>query len=119
IIEGGTQATGGNYAFFTELPDLGRPGFPIAEIRRDGSSGITKHAGTGGAVTVDTVEAQLMYELQGARYAGPDVTARLDSIRLTQEGPDRVLVDGVVGEAPPPQLKVSLNTLGGFRNEMS
>ncbi|MGV9739834.1 acyclic terpene utilization AtuA family protein [Nocardia farcinica] len=119
IIECGTQATGGNYAFFTELPDLGRPGFPIAEIRRDGSSVITKHAGTGGAVTVDTVEAQLMYEIQGARYAGPDVTARLDSIRLTQEGPDRVLVDGVVGEAPPPQLKVSLNTLGGFRNEMS
>ncbi|SLJ31567.1 Protein of uncharacterised function (DUF1446) [Mycobacteroides abscessus subsp. abscessus] len=54
IIECGTQATGGNYAFFTELPDLGRPGFPIAEIRRDGSSVITKHAGTGGAVTVDT-----------------------------------------------------------------
>lgn len=118
IIECGTQATGGNFAFFTEIADLGRPGFPIAEIRRDGSSVITKHEGTGGAVTVDTVEAQLMYEIQGARYAGPDVTARLDSVRLTQEGPDRVLVSGVAGEAPPPRLKVSLNTLGGFRNEM-
>ncbi|MCP2321093.1 Protein of unknown function (DUF1446) [Nocardia amikacinitolerans] len=118
VIECSTQATGGNYAFFTELADLGRPGFPIAEIRRDGSSVITKHEGTGGAVTVDTVEAQLMYEIQGARYAGPDVTTRLDTIRLTQEAPDRVLITGVVGEAPPPQLKVSLNTLGGFRNEM-
>ncbi|MEU2255700.1 acyclic terpene utilization AtuA family protein [Nocardia xishanensis] len=118
VIECGTQATGGNYAFFTELADLGRPGFPIAEIRRDGSSVITKHDGTGGAVTVDTVEAQLMYEIQGARYAGPDVTTRLDSIRLSQEGRDRVLVSGVTGEAPPQQLKVSLNTLGGFRNEM-
>ncbi|WP_040799223.1 acyclic terpene utilization AtuA family protein [Nocardia higoensis] len=118
IIECGTQATGGNYAFFTEIADLGRPDFPIAEIRRDGSSVITKHEGTGGAVTVDTVEAQLMYEIQGARYAGPDVTTRLDSVRLSQEGPDRVLVSGVTGEAPPPQLKVSLNTLGGFRNEM-
>lgn len=118
VIECSTQATGGNYAFFTELADLGRPGFPIAEIRRDGSSVITKHEGTGGAVTVDTVEAQLMYEIQGARYAGPDVTTRLDTIRLTQEAPDRVLISGVVGEAPPPQLKVSLNTLGGFRNEM-
>jgi len=118
IIECGTQATGGNFAFFTEIADLGRPGFPIAEIRRDGSSVITKHDGTGGAVTVDTVAAQLMYEIQGARYAGPDVTARLDSVRLTQEGPDRVLVSGVTGEAPPPRLKVSLNTLGGFRNEM-
>ncbi|MET8774174.1 acyclic terpene utilization AtuA family protein [Nocardia sp. NPDC004654] len=118
VIECSTQATGGNYAFFTELADLGRPGFPIAEIRRDGSSVITKHEGTGGAVTVDTVEAQLMYEIQGARYAGPDVTTRLDTIRLTQEAPDRVLISGVAGEAPPPQLKVSLNTLGGFRNEM-
>lgn len=118
VIECGTQATGGNYAFFTELADLGRPGFPIAEIRADGSSVITKHAGTGGAVTVDTVEAQLMYEIQGPRYAGPDVTSRLDTIRLDQDGPDRVRISGVTGEAPPPRLKVSLNTLGGFRNEM-
>ncbi|MCM6777370.1 DUF1446 domain-containing protein [Nocardia sp. CDC159] len=119
VIECGTQATGGNFAFFTELEDLDRPGFPIAEVRRDGSSVITKHTGTGGAVTVDTVAAQLMYEVQGARYAGPDVTTRLDSVRLTQQGPDRVLVEGVAGEAPPPTLKVSLNTLGGFRNEMT
>ncbi|WP_280250103.1 acyclic terpene utilization AtuA family protein [Nocardia abscessus] len=118
VIECGTQATGGNYAFFTELADLGRPGFPIAEIRADGSSVITKHAGTGGAVTVDTVEAQLMYEIQGPRYAGPDVTTRLDTIRLDQDGLDRVRISGVTGAAPPPRLKVSLNTLGGFRNEM-
>ncbi|MBL1072834.1 DUF1446 domain-containing protein [Nocardia sp. 2] len=119
VIECSTQATGGNFAFFTEIADMGRPGFPIAEVRRDGSSVITKHAGTGGAVTVDTVEAQLMYEIQSARYAGPDVTTRLDTIALTQEGPDRVLVSGVRGEAPPSRVKVSLNTIGGFRNEMT
>ncbi|AHH21952.1 hypothetical protein NONO_c71950 [Nocardia nova SH22a] len=119
VIECGTQATGGNFAFFTELGDLGRPGFPVAEVRRDGSSVITKHENTGGAVTVDTVEAQLMYEIQSARYAGPDVTTRLDTIRLGADGPDRVLIDGVTGEAPPPRLKVSLNTIGGFRNEMT
>ena len=118
VIECGTQATGGNFAFFTELPDLGRPGFPLAEIRSDGSSVITKHGGSGGSVTVDTVAAQLMYEIQGARYAGPDVTTRLDTVELTADGPDRVLISGVQGEPPPPQLKVSLNTLGGFRNEM-
>lgn len=117
IIECSAQATGGNYSLFTEV-DLNRPGFPIAEIRRDGSSVITKHEGTGGAVTVDTVNSQLMYEIQGARYAGPDATARIDSIELRQDGKDRVLVSDVVGEAPPPQLKVSLNSLGGFRNEM-
>ncbi|RRO16753.1 DUF1446 domain-containing protein [Saccharopolyspora rhizosphaerae] len=118
VIECGTQATGGNYAFFTEIADMTRPGFPIAELRRDGSSVITKHPGTGGAVTVDTVTAQLMYEVQDARYAGPDVTTRLDTIEVAQEGPDRVLLSSTCGEAPPPDLKVSLNTLGGFRNEV-
>ncbi|GAB3696022.1 acyclic terpene utilization AtuA family protein [Saccharopolyspora tripterygii] len=119
VIECGTQATGGNYAFFTEIDDLTRPGFPIAELRRDGSSTITKHPGTGGAVTEDTVTAQLMYEIQDARYAGPDVTTRLDTVEVTQEGPDRVRLSGARGEAPPPALKVSLNSLGGFRNEMT
>lgn len=117
VIECGTQATGGNYAFFTEIPNLGRPGFPIAEINADGSSVITKHAGTDGEVSVGTVTAQLLYEITGGRYPGPDVTTRIDNAVLTQEGPDRVLISGVTGEAPPSQYKVSLNTLAGFRNE--
>jgi len=122
VIECGAQATGGNYAFFTELvaagADLTRPGFPIAEIAADGSSVITKHPGTGGAVTVGTVTAQLLYEVTGARYAGPDVTARIDTVRLAPDGPDRVRITGVRGEPPPPTVKVSLNSLGGFRNEV-
>ncbi|MFE0137463.1 acyclic terpene utilization AtuA family protein [Streptomyces sp. NPDC059037] len=119
ILECGTQATGGNYAFFNQRPgQLRRPGFPLAEIHEDGSSVITKHDGTGGLVDVGTVTAQLLYETSGARYAGPDVTARLDTVTLTQEGPDRVRVGGVRGEAPPPTLKVGLNRLGGFRNEV-
>ncbi|GAB2639411.1 acyclic terpene utilization AtuA family protein [Prescottella soli] len=117
VIECGTQATGGNYSWFTEIVDLGRPGFPIAEIAADGSSVITKHSGTGGAVTVDTVTAQLLYEITGGRYANPDVTARMDSVELSAAGPDRVRIAGVTGEAPPPQYKVSLNALAGFRNE--
>ncbi|ATL28602.1 hypothetical protein KY5_3584c [Streptomyces formicae] len=120
ILECGTQATGGNYAFFAERDprDLRHPGFPLAEIHEDGSAVITKHDGTGGFVDVGTVTAQLLYETQGARYAGPDVTARLDTVTLTEEGPDRVRVTGVRGEAPPPTLKVGLNRLGGFRNEV-
>jgi hypothetical protein len=118
VIECGCQATGGNYAFFHELRDLERPGFPIAEIHADGSSVITKHDGTGGAVTIDTVKAQLLYEITGARYAGPDVTTRLDTIELTGDGPDRIRITGVQGEPPPPTYKVSLNSLGGFRNEV-
>lgn len=115
VLECGAQATGGNYAFFTEL-DASRPGYPIAEVFADGSSVITKHDGTGGAVTVDTVTAQLLYEIAGARYLGPDVSARFDTITLTAEGPDRVRISGVRGEPPPPTTKVCLNTLGGFRN---
>lgn len=117
VLECGTQATGGNYAFFGDH-DVRRPGFPLAEIHEDGSSVITKHEGTGGVVDLGTVTAQLLYETTGARYAGPDVTARLDTVRLTQDGPDRVRIDGVRGEAPPPTLKVGLNRLGGWRNEV-
>ncbi|MBZ4017143.1 acyclic terpene utilization AtuA family protein [Streptomyces purpurogeneiscleroticus] len=118
VLECGTQATGGNYSFFGAL-DVHRPGFPLAEIAEDGSSVITKHPGTGGAVTLGTVTAQLLYETTGARYAGPDVTARLDSVRLTEDGPDRVRLDGVRGEAPPPTLKTGLTRLGGWRNEVT
>jgi hypothetical protein len=118
-IECGAQATGGNYAFFTELADLTHPGFPLAEIHADGSSVITKHPGTGGAVTIGTVTAQLLYEISGARYANPDVTLRVDTIELSDDGPDRVRISGVKGEPPPPTLKVSLNSIGGFRNEMA
>ena len=100
-------------------PHRDRPlGFPIAEVAADGSSVITKHAGTGGAVTVDTVTAQLVYEIQSTRYLGPDVTVHLDSIRLDQDGEDRVAITGVVGEAPPERLKVCVNELGGWRNSV-
>lgn len=122
VIECGCQATGGNYSGFRELIEAGRAdrplGFPVAEIAADGSCVITKHPGTGGMVTVDTVTAQLVYEVQSQRYLGPDVTARLDTLAISQDGPDRVRISGVRGEAPPPRLKVCLNELGGHRNQM-
>ena len=119
VIECGIQATGGNFSFFTEVPDLTYAGFPLAEIHADGSSVITKHPGTGGLVSIDTVTAQLLYEVGGARYANPDVTARMDTIELSADGADRVKISGLAGEPPPPTLKVSLNSIGGFRNAMT
>jgi hypothetical protein len=122
VLECGAQATGGNFSGFTRLVasgsiDPARPlGFPIAELSDDGSSVITKHDGTGGAVTVDTVTAQLMYEIQGVSYLGPDVTTDLTSVALAQAGPDRVAITGVRGTPPPARLKVAVNELGGFRN---
>ena len=124
VLECGCQATGGNFSGFRELVSTGsiagwQPlGFPIAEIAADGSSVITKHDGTGGAVTVDTVTAQLVYEIQSTRYLGPDVTTRLDTVVLEQAGSDRVAITGTRGEAPPRRLKVCVNELGGFRNSV-
>ncbi|WP_320670442.1 acyclic terpene utilization AtuA family protein [Patulibacter defluvii] len=119
VIECGTQATGGNLAFFAEVADLRRPGFPIAEVEADGSSVITKHAGTGGTVSVDSVTAQLVYEIGGPAYLNPDVVTHFDRLRLTQEGPDRVRIAGVHGSPPPPTLKVCVNHEGGHRNAVT
>ncbi|HEV2362146.1 MAG TPA: acyclic terpene utilization AtuA family protein, partial [Acidimicrobiales bacterium] len=119
ILECGTQATGGNYSFFQEVPGLEHPGFPLAEIRADGSSVITKHPGTGGLVSVGTVTAQLLYEIGGPGYLNPDVEARFDTIELKQDGPDRVEVSHVKGFPPPPTTKVAINALGGFRNSVT
>ncbi|MDP2774613.1 MAG: acyclic terpene utilization AtuA family protein, partial [Nocardioides sp.] len=109
VLECGTQATGGNFSGFRTLPHTGAPlGFPLAEIAADGSCVVTKHDGTGGAVTVDTVTAQLVYEIQTTHYLNPDVVVDLDTIRLGPDddtsGPDRVRVSGVRGEAPPERL---------------
>lgn len=119
VVECGTQATGGNFSGFLDLPRTALPlGFPIAEVAADGSSVITKHDGTGGAVTVDTVTAQLLYEVQSTVYLGPDASVDLDSVRLSQEGPDRVAIAPVRGLAPPERLKVCVNELGGWRNSV-
>jgi hypothetical protein len=119
VIECGCQATGGNYSFFEEVPGLEHPGFPVAEIAADGSSVITKHASHGGLVSVGTVTAQLLYEVTGSRYLNPDVTARFDSIVLTPEGPDRVRISDVRGEAPPATSKVCLNLMGGAKTTLT
>ena len=108
MIECGAHATGGNFSGFRTVPGMIRPGFPIGEIAADGSWVITKHARDGGTVTVDTVTAQLLYEIQGPRYLNPDVTVHLDTVQLTEEGPDRVAIGPVTGSPPPPTAKVAV-----------
>ena len=114
VIECGTQATGGNYSFFTELAGLEHTGFPWAEISGDGSSVIGKHPDTGGAVNRGTVTSQLLYEIGSPAYLGPDVTARFDTVQLEELGGDRVRISGARGELPPATLKVAMNYLGGY-----
>ena len=119
VIECGAQATGGNYAFFREVPGLEYVGFPIAEVAADGTSVITKHPDTGGLVSPGTVTAQLLYEVGDEHYLNPDVTARFDTIEIDQVGKDRVRLSGTRGESAPESLKVAINYLGGFRNTMT
>ena len=118
VVECGAQTTGGNYPFLDELA-AGYPGFPICEVAADGSFVVTKQPGTGGAVTVGTVTAQLLYELGAPRYDNPDAAPRFDTIQLAEVGPDRVGVTGVRGEAPTESLKVALNFDAGYRNTMT
>ncbi|MDX1691174.1 MAG: acyclic terpene utilization AtuA family protein [Acidimicrobiia bacterium] len=119
VVECGTQCTGGNDPAFASLPGVDHPGFPIAEVAEDGSAVITKHPGTGGAVTGATVTAQLLYEVGGPAYATPDVVARFDTIHLEDLGDDRVRVSGVRGQPAPDTAKLGLVHLGGFRQTMT
>lgn len=125
VIECGAQATGGNFAGLFDairshrLPDPTIPfGFPIAEIAADGSCVITKHPGTGGLVTADTVTAQLFYEIQGPTYLNPDVATDLTTVHVEEIATDRVRISGVRGSEPPALLKVAVNEIGGWRNQV-
>jgi len=118
IIECGCQATGGNYSFFKEVPSFNNMGYPIAEIKADGSFYITKHPNTGGLVSTGTVTAQLLYEISSPAYLNPDVIAHFDTLKIEQESKDRVYVSGCRGSSPTQFHKVCINLAGGYRNGM-
>jgi hypothetical protein len=115
IIECGTQATGGNYSFFQEVPSFTKIGFPIAEIEADGAFTITKHPGTGGLVSTGTVTAQLLYEIAAPAYLNPDVIGHFDTMSIEDQGNDRVRVTGTRGSSPTKTHKVCINTFGGYK----
>ena len=116
ILECGGQASGGNYsADWQSVPDLAHIGFPIAEASPDGSIVITKHQGTGGLVTLESVKEQLVYEIgDPTRYITPDCIADFTSIRLEHEGPERVRMSGVRGSPATPTYKVSMSYRDGY-----
>jgi hypothetical protein len=119
LLECSGQVAGGNYSgeWWTH-GDFTEPGFPIAECTADGTAVITKPPGTGGTVTFDTVREQLMYEVHDpAAYLNPDVTADFTSVRLTDEGRDRVRVHDVRGRPAPPTYKGLVCTPAGYTGE--
>ena len=115
LIECSAQVAGGNFSGFAEFPTPSRIGFPIAEIAADGSFVVTKRAAEGGSVTVDTVTAQLLYEIQGPDYLNPDVVLHVDSAALAQEAPDRVRVSGLTGSPAPETTKLGCLYTNGWR----
>ena len=117
ILECGAQSSGGNclHDWWT-IPDLANVGYPIAECQSDGSFVITKHPNTGGRVSVPSVSEQLVYEMGDPHsYITPDVVADFTSIRVEQDGPNRVRVYGITGGPATPFLKVSIAYRAGFK----
>ena len=117
ILECGSQSTGGNFTDWQKVASFHDIGFPIVEMAEDGSFVVTKHPGTGGYVSVDTVREQLFYEMGDPKcYLTPDVVADFTTIELSQLGPDRVQVKGVKGYEPTPFYKVSMAYADGYKS---
>lgn len=116
IIECSAYASGSNFSGFNRFPleTFIDSGFPIAELERDGSCVITKHEGTGGMVTEETIKCQLLYEIQGNVYLNSDVKAILDDVKIHQEGKDRVRFSNIKGRPPPPTTKLAIFFQGGY-----
>jgi len=117
IIECGAQCTGGNCQVeWQTIPDLWDIGYPVLEALEDGSFTVTKHAGTGGRITVAGIKEQLMYEMgDPGEYITPDCIADFTTIQLAQDGEDRVRVSGVRGRSATEFYKVSVSFLAGYK----
>ncbi len=116
-IECGAQVTGGNCQVDWEtMPDLDDIGYPIVEAEPDGTFCVTKHAGTGGRVTVASVTEQLLYEIGDPKqYITPDCVADFTTVRLDQAGPDRVRFSGIKGQPATNYYKVSISYTAGYK----
>ncbi len=116
IVECGAQCTGGNFVHWQEIPEMARIGYPVIEARPDGTFVVTKHDGTGGAVTVETVTSQLVYEMSDpSNYITPDCIADFTSIQLKQDATDRVQVSGIQGRPATDTYKVSISFHEGYK----
>jgi hypothetical protein len=110
LLECSGQGSGGNFGSagaWEAIPDLLHIGYPIGEVRADGSATITKAPGTGGRVSFDTLRQQLLYEVHDPHaYVSPDVVLDMGGIRLDDRGCDRVDLRGAAGASRPATLKV-------------
>ncbi|KAJ9501708.1 hypothetical protein H2202_002670 [Exophiala xenobiotica] len=119
IIECSAYASGSNFSGFNRFPleMFIDSGFPIAEVEEDGACVITKHEGTDGMVTEETIKCQLLYEIQGNVYLNSDVKAVLDHCQIKQVGKDRVRLSNIKGCPPPPTTKLAVFFQGGYESQ--
>ncbi|HET6251737.1 MAG TPA: acyclic terpene utilization AtuA family protein [Tepidisphaeraceae bacterium] len=116
LIECGTQVTGGISTDWLTLPDPFNIGYPIVEVSGDGSCIVTKPPETGGRVSERTVKEQLLYEIgDPGNYLSPDATVSFLTLRVEDQGNNRVRVSGATGRPPPDSFKVSATYRDGFR----
>lgn len=116
LLECGTQATGGIFTDWEQVPDWENIGYPFVDVRHDGSFELGKPEGTGGLVSPATVSEQILYEVgDPARYLLPDVSCDFSQVTVGRSGRDRVRVAGARGMAPPPSYKVSFSHAAGWR----
>ena len=118
IIECGAQSSGGNCQYdWQNIPDMANVGFPIVEASADGTFIVTKHEGTGGRVSVQSVKEQLLYEMGDPhQYITPDVVADFASVHLEQAGENRVRVFGITGHPKTDFYKVSIAYSDGWKS---
>ena len=116
-VECGAQCTGGNCQVdWQTIPNFAEIGYPVVEAEPDGTFVITKHAGTGGRITVASIKEQLLYEMGDPHeYITPDCVADFTTIQLAQDGPDRVRFSGIRGKPATSMYKVSISYSAGYK----
>ena len=116
ILECGAQATGGLHTDWERVERWEDIGYPIATCREDGSFRVSKPEGAGGLIDPAAIAEQMLYEIgDPAAYRLPDVICDFTAVRIAEDGPDHVRVDGARGYAPGPEYKVSATFMEGYR----
>lgn len=121
LLECGAQATGGNFTDWELVVDSSDEiGYPVVQMRADGSFACGKPPGTGGLVSPGTLGEQMLYEIGDPQaYALPDVVCDFSQVTLRQAGPDLVEVQGALGHPAPDTYKVCATFADGWRGGLT
>jgi hypothetical protein len=120
LLECTASVTGGCFGWpgKKDVRDLARNGYPFADVAADGAIRIGKTPDTGGRLDVMTCTEQLIYEMHDPQaYITPDCVLDITGIRLVQEAPDRVRVEGAAARPRTGTYKVTVGHADGYIGE--